>query len=211
MNLKPSELKMEKLRHFAISVTVASAFCATLSNPAHAAAGDTSLTQRAGYVLSRGDLSRDKTHHGHMFSVTRTFDGPMSFLNIESMHRISILYDSFYTLGDDNLLFPVIPHAQSRLIEPSLNLEFCIFARSFLRPCASVGFSAVYLQSTIQNYQIYAALPVEARIIYNPSDKIYFFEAGARYRTFQNRVGGYVAKHIDLMPFIGIGLFFSGR
>lgn len=200
------------LKAFAYAAVSIAALCGALSSDnALAAAGDTSITQRAGYVVSRGELSRDKTHHGHMFSMTRTFDGPMSFLYIESMHRLSVLYDSFYTLGNDTLLFPVVPHAQARLIEPSLNLEFCIFARSALRPCASVGFSAVYLQSTIQNYQIYAALPVEARVIYNPADKIYFFEAGARYRTFQNRVEGYVAKHIDLMPYLGIGLFFSGR
>lgn len=72
------------------------------------------------------------------------------------------------------------------------------------------GIRCWYLQSTIQNYQLYAAFPAEARILYASIDRIFFFEAGARYRAFQNRVEGFVAKHVDIMPFVGIGLFFPG-
>lgn len=176
----------------------------------HAAQGDTSFSQRAGYVMSKGELSRDKSHLGHMFSATRTFHGPIKFLNSEVMHRFSVLYDTFYTLGNDTLLFPVVPHAQIRLIEPSVHFEFCLLAQFRIRPCLGAGFSAVYLQSSIQNYQIYAAAPAEARLIYASADRIFFFELGARFRTFQNRVEGYVARHTDLMPFLGLGLFFSG-
>jgi len=181
-----------------------------LSKAARAAQGDTSFTQRAGYVISSGDLSRDKNHLGHMLSVTRTFHGPVKFLNSELMHRFSVLYDSFYTLGPDNLLFPIVPHAQVRLIEPSIHFDLCLFSTWRLRPCIGGGFSGVYLQSSIQNYQIYAAAPAEVRILYANSERIFFFEAGARFRTFQNRVSGYVARHNDLMPFLGIGLFFPG-
>lgn len=180
------------------------------SKVARATQGDTTISQRAGYVISNGDLSRDKNHLGHMLTVTRTFHGPIKFLNSELMHRFSILYDSFYTLGEDNLLFPIVPHAQARLIEPSIHFELCLFSTWRLRLCVGGGFSGVYLQSSIQNYQIYATAPAEARILYASSERIFFFEAGVRYRTFQNRVDGYVAKHNDLMPFIGIGLFFPG-
>lgn len=185
-------------------------FNSVLDSSANAAQGDTSLTQRAGYSISQGDLSRDKNHLGHMLTVTRTFHGPTKFLNIEAMHRVSVLYDSFYTLGDDTLLFPLIPHAQARLIEPSFQVEFCLFSTWRIRPCLGGGISGVYVQSSIQNYQIYAAAPVEARVIYASHDGIFFFDAGARFRKFQNRVSGYVAKHQDFMPFMGIGLFFSG-
>lgn len=180
------------------------------SEVARAAQGDTTISQRAGYVISNGDLSRDKNHLGHMLTVTRTFHGPIKFLNSELMHRFSILYDSFYTLGEDNLLFPIVPHAQARLMEPSIHFELCLFSTWRLRPCVGGGFSGVYLQSSIQNYQIYAAAPAEARILYASTERIFFFEAGARFRTFQNRVYGYVAKHNDLMTFLGIGLFFPG-
>lgn len=191
-------------------------FCAlfvlcTPSKTARAAQGDTTLSQRAGYVISSGDLSRDKNHIGQMFSFTRTYHGPMKFLNTELMHRFSVLYDSFYTLGDDNLLFPIVPHAQARLIEPSIHFELCLFSTWRLRPCIGGGFSGVYLQSSIQNYQIYAAAPAEARLLFASKDNLFFYEAGARYRTFQNRVDGYVAKHNDVMPFVGIGLFFPGE
>jgi hypothetical protein len=71
---------------------------------------------------------------------------------------------------------------------------------------AGAGFAAVYLQSSVQNYQIYAAAPVEVRLAYAASD-VFFAEFGARFRTFQNRVDGYVAKHADLMYFFGLGVF----
>jgi len=182
----------------------------SVENSAQAAPGDTSFSQRGGYVMSQGDLSRDKNHLGHMLTVTRTFHGPIKFLNTEAMHRFSVLYDAFYTLGDETLLFPLIPHAQARLIEPSFQLEFCLFSTWRIRPCLSGGVSGVYLQSSIQNYQIYASAPVEARLIYASQTSIFFFEVGARFRRFQNRVGGYVAKHQDFMPFMGLGLFFAG-
>gem|GEM_PF-376161 len=181
------------------------------SETALAAQGDTTISQRAGYVISDGNLSRDRNHLGQMFSITRTFHGPMKFLNTELMHRFSILYDSFYTLGDNNLLFPVVPHTQARLIEPSIHFELCLFSTLNLRPCIGGGISGVYLQSSIQNYQIYAAAPAEARLLFASKDRLFFFEVGARYRQFQNRVDGYVAKHKDVMPFIGIGLFFPGE
>jgi len=198
-------LKLKRTHKHASALIILSSL---FSNSTNAAQGDTSLSQRAGYVLSQGDLSRDANHLGHMFSFTRTFHGPMKFLNSEAMHRFSLLYDSFYTLGEDNLLFPIVPHAQARLLEPSIHFEFCLFSTSRIRPCLGAGFSAVYVQSSIQNYQIYAALPAEARIIYASAERIFFFEAGARYRIFQNRIEGYVAKHVDLMPFVGPGLFF---
>ncbi|MEN9528591.1 MAG: hypothetical protein RI932_464, partial [Pseudomonadota bacterium] len=127
------------------------------------------------------------------------------------LHRLSVLYDSFYALGAENLLFPIVPHAQTRIIEPSLQLELCLFSSWKFRPCFGAGFSVVYLQSTIQNYQIYGAFPAEARLVYASAERIFFFEAGARYRTFQNRVEGYSAKHKDLMPFVGLGVFFPSE
>jgi hypothetical protein len=196
---------------YTVGFTLFSLFASSPTpSTAQAAQGDTTISQRAGYVFSSGDLSRDKNHHGQMFSITRTYHGPLKFLNTELMHRFSILYDSFYTLGDNNLLFPVVPHSQARLIEPSIHFELCLFSTWRLRPCVGGGFSAVYLQSSIQNYQIYAAAPAEARILYASTERIFFVEAGARFRTFQNRVDSYVAKHNDLMPFLGIGLFFPG-
>ncbi|MEN9825626.1 MAG: hypothetical protein RI953_1371 [Pseudomonadota bacterium] len=197
-----------------LSVKVASvatlvSICLILtSHPAHATQGDTTLSQRAGYILSKGDLSRDPNHLGLMFSWTRSFAGPMKFLSSEMMHRFSILYDSFYALGDETLLFPIVPHAQARIIEPSVHFEYCLFSQFRVRPCVGAGVSLVYLQSSIQNYQIYAAAPLEARLLYANPERIFFFEAGARYRSFQNRVEGFVAKHADLMSFFGIGLFF---
>lgn len=141
-----------------------------------------------------------------MLSFTRSFHGPTRFLKTEAMHRFSVLYDSFYTLGSETLLFPLVPHAQTRLIEPSIHFEACLFATKAIRPCAGAGFAAVYLQSSIQNYQIYAAAPVEVRLAYAASD-VFFAEFGARFRMFQNRVDGYVAKHSDLMYFFGLGVF----
>lgn len=169
--------------------------------------GDTSVYQRAGYVLSSGNLTRDQSHLGHMFSIARTFHGPLKFLQIEALHRFSLLYDSFYTLGTDTLLFPLVPHAQTRLIEPSVHFEFCLFSKSRLRPCVGAGFSAVYLQSSVRNYQIYAAFPAEIHLTYLVSKSSFFVDVGARYRSFQNRVDGYIAKHTDLMGFLGLGVF----
>lgn len=80
-------------------------FCFSVENSARAAQGDTSFSQRGGYVISQGDLSRDKNHLGHMLTMTRTFHGPIKFLNTEAMHRFSVLYDSFYTLGEETLCF----------------------------------------------------------------------------------------------------------
>ncbi len=181
------------------------------SHTASAAQGDTTFSQRAGYVMSKGDLTRDGHHLGHMFSATRSFHGPMKLLNSEVMHRFSLLYDTFYALGEETLLFPIIPHAQTRIIEPSLHLELCLFSTWKFRPCLGAGFSAVYLQSTIQNYQIYAAFPSEARLVYTSAERIFFYELGARYRTFQNRIEGYTAKHEDIMTFVGIGVFFPSE
>ncbi|MFZ9521270.1 MAG: hypothetical protein ACO3A4_12415 [Silvanigrellaceae bacterium] len=177
---------------------------------AWATPGDTTLTQRAGFVMSKGDLSRDPNHLGLMLTWTRAFAGPIKFLNMELMHRVSVLYDSFYALGEDSLLFPLLPHAQTRIVEPSIQFELCLFSQYRLRPCLGTGVSLVYLQSSIQNYQMYASAPAEARLLYANAERTFFFEAGARYRSFQNRIEGYVAKHADLMSFVGIGLFFPG-
>ena len=212
--LKNRQILRQGLNRYLLSragILTALVFLSARQSKAFAAQGDTTISQRAGYVTSRGDLSRDTNHLGQMFSVTRTFNGPMKFLNLEFMHRFSVLYDSFYTLGDDNLMFPIVPHAQTRLIEPSIHFELCLFSTWHFRPCVGGGLSAVYLQSSVQNYQIYAAVPAEARLMYSSEEKIYFFEAGARYRAFQNRVEGYVAKHRDVMTFVGIGLFFRGE
>ncbi|MEY3903239.1 MAG: hypothetical protein RL189_2545 [Pseudomonadota bacterium] len=176
-----------------------------------AAQGDTTFTQRAGYVQSKGNLSRDAHHIGLHFTASRTYHGPMKYLGAEMMHRFSVLYDTFYTLGPETLLFPVLPHAQTRIVEPSLHLELCLFTTKRMRPCVGGGFAAVYLQSSIQNYQLYAAFPIEARLAWYSPESFYFFEAGARMRSFQNRIEGYVAKHTDVMPFVGIGLFFAGE
>jgi hypothetical protein len=177
----------------------------------YAAQGDTTLSQRAGYVLSQGNLSRDATHLGHMFSLTRTFHGPVKFLNTEALHRFSILYDTFYTLGENELLFPLIPHTQSRIVEPSINFEICPLSGWRVRLCVGAGFSTVFLFSSKDDYQLYAGLPAEARLQYASQDGLFFFEAGARYRVLQNRVSGFIARHTDLMPFAGLGLFFAGN
>ncbi|NBO39627.1 hypothetical protein EBU99_13700 [bacterium] len=176
-----------------------------------ASEGDTSLSQRGGYVLSKGDLSRDTNHVALMFAAARSFHGPMSFLGLEAMHQLSFLYDSFYALGEDQLKYPIVPHAQARIIEPTFAFDFCFFSTRRVRPCLGAGFSAVYLQSSIQNYQMYAAFPAQARIMYASFDNIFFYELGVRYRSFQNRTDGYLAKHADLMSFFGIGLFFPGQ
>lgn len=181
------------------------------SSRAQASEGDTSFSQRGGYVLSKGDLSRDTSHVALMFSAARSFHGPMSFLGLEAMHQLSFLYDNFYALGDEQLKFPIVPHAQARIIEPSFALDFCLFSNRRVRPCLGAGFSAVYLQSSIQNYQIYAGFPAQARVMYASFDNLFFFEAGVRYRSLQNRMEGYLAKHADLMSFLGIGLFFPGQ
>lgn len=186
-------------------------FSSLVSANASAAVGDMSFSQRAGYVISKGDLSRDPSHLGHMFAATRVFNAPVSFLSIEPMHKFSLLVDSFYALGKDKLLFPLIPNAPVRLIEPSFSIDFCFLSAWAIRPCFGAGFTAVYLQSSIQNYQVYATIPAEARVVYASSGRIFFLEAGARYRAFKNRVEGFVAQHSDVMPFVGIGLFFTGR
>ncbi|NBW81014.1 hypothetical protein EBR21_04595, partial [bacterium] len=68
--------------------------CSIFLTPrAFALVGDTTWSQRAGYIISKGDLSRDTNHLGLMITMTRTFHGPMKFLNSEVMHRFSALYD----------------------------------------------------------------------------------------------------------------------
>lgn len=184
---------------------------ASYSQFSSAAQGDTTISQRAGYVLSEGNLSRDATHLGHMFSFSRTFHGPIKLLNTEFMHRFSILYDTFYTQGETKLLFPLLPHTQSRIIEPSVNFEVCPLAGWKVRLCLGTGFSTVFLYASKDDYQLYAGLPADARLQYTSAEGILFFEAGARYRKIQNRIEGYIARHTDLMPFVGLGLFFSGN
>jgi hypothetical protein len=126
------------------------------------------------------------------------------------MHRFSVLYDSFYALGEAELLFPLIPHKQTRILEPSLSFELCPLAGWKVRLCAAGGFSAVFLHSSTDNYQLYAGFPVEARLQFTSAEGFFFFEAGARLRTIQNKVDGFIARHKDLMPFAGIGLLFPG-
>lgn len=182
----------------------------TTTHFAYAAQGDTTLSQRGGYVLSRGDLSRDANHVAFMFSATHTYHGPSSILSTEFMHRFSVLFDTFYALGEDTLLFPITPLSQARIIEPSIHFDLCLFAKWRIRPCMGAGLSLVHLQSSVQNYQMYAGIPVEARFIYASAGNIFFYEIGARYRTLQNRIEGYIAKHSDLMPFFGLGIMIPG-
>jgi len=173
--------------------------------------GDTNFTPRIGYALTEGNLSRDKDHQAYMFSFTRTFTDTKSFLGIEFSHQFSLVYESFYTLGAENLYFPLVPHVQTRAIEPTISLEMCLFGTKRLRPCLAGGMGAVYLFSNVQNYQIYGVAPAQFRIAYYSPDQLFYYELGARYRQIQNRMEGFVAKHKTIMPFFGIGLHWGGE
>lgn len=168
--------------------------------------GDTNFTPRIGHALTKGNLSRDKDHPSYMFSFSRTFTDTKKFLGAEFSHQFSLVYETFYTLGPDNLYFQLIPHAQTRSLEPTVSLELCLFGNMRLRPCFAGGLGAVYMFSNIQNYQIFGVAPAQFRISYFSPDQIFYYEIGARYRHIQNRMEGFVAKHVTVMPFFGIGL-----
>jgi len=195
-----------------IAILVAGMFlCLATVNSGFARDGDLILTQRAGLASSQGRLSQDQNHLGLMFSVARAFHGPSKILNSDFLQRFSVLTDSFSALDKEQLWFPLVPDAKLRLRELSIEFDLCLFSKWSIRPCMGGGLSAVHVQSSIQDYQIYAAFPFEARFVYASPGKYLSVELGARVRSFQNRMEGFVAKHSDIMPFVGFGLFFAGR
>jgi hypothetical protein len=209
VDLSCREIKEIRHRPRAVLLSLLTVGCFNCLSQAEANPGDFTLSQRTGYVNSKGDLSRDKNHIAVMLAATRSFSGPKKILGIEFSHRFALLYDSFYTLDEINLLFPLVPRTQARIIEPSVELDGCLFAPARIHPCVGAGFSGVYIQSSVRNYQIYSALPLEARIVYATTDRRLQVEGGVRYRGFQNRVEGFVARHLDLMPFLGFGMRFA--
>jgi hypothetical protein len=204
-------MKLNSIKNIISILIVLIAFSLLKIQSAWAAIGDTNFTPRVGYSLTAGDLSRDKDHPAYMLSFTRTFTETKSFLGIEFSHQFSLVYETFYTLGEDNLFFPLVPHAQTRALEPAISLEMCLFGSKRLRPCLAGGLGAVYFFSNVQNYQIYGVAPAQFRISYYSPDMIFYYEIGARYRQTQNRMEGFVAKHKTIMPFFGIGLHWDGQ
>lgn len=171
----------------------------------------TSLSQRVGITKSKGQLSRDELHPSFMFALTQSFLGSQNRARMSITHQFTLLYDTFYSRAADTLAFPVGAERQVNLIEPGFAVEACPFSSFSVYPCLSAGLSNIYIKTDSQNYQTYGSFPYQFRFVYIAQEPALFFEIGARYRMFNNRVAGVDAKQEDIFGFIGFGLNFSGR
>ncbi|MEN9824553.1 MAG: hypothetical protein RI953_298 [Pseudomonadota bacterium] len=170
-----------------------------------AALDDIQLIQRAGVSRSKGDLSANPSHLSFQLGINSAYKSFSPSFNVDLSHEFSLFYDTFKTRGEYTLLFPLTPQAEARVIEPAISLGACAFSLSRIRLCGGVGLSLVHLQTTIQNYQMYVGFPANLRLLYVSSESPWIFEAGARYRTFRNRIEGFVSKHEDISYLLGVG------
>lgn len=170
-----------------------------------AAVDDLQIFQRAGISRSMGDLSISPYHLSAQAGFNSTLNSFASTMGLDLTHEVSVYYDSFKTRGENTLLFPITSLAQARILEPAITFEACAFSATPIRFCAGGGFSLVHLQTTIQNYQMYFGLPANLRLVYVARESPWFFEANARYRSFRNRIEGFVSKHADITYMLGVG------
>ena len=174
-----------------------------LWNFGYAALNDLKLTQRLALTRSSGDLSKNPAHLSFQTSIAKTHASYSTNLGIDLYHEFGVFFESFKTRGPERLLFPFAPNSTASLIEPSLSLGGCAFALTSFQLCSSIGLSLVHIQTTIQNYQMYGAYPVQMGLVWRPIQSSWSTEIGARYRTLRNRVEGYVSSHQDLSYSIG--------
>jgi len=172
---------------------------------AFAALGDIQFTQRAAFSRSQGDLSKNQSHLSFESSRATVYHSYQNALGLDLYHEFAIFFDAFKTRGTQSLFFPLTPHANARVIEPSLSLGMCLFSQSSFQMCSALGLSLSHIQTTIKNYQMYAGFPVQAKFSYRPLQSVWNVELGARYRTFRNRIEGFVSSHEDISYFIGLG------
>lgn len=171
----------------------------------YAAIDDLQFIQRASVTTSKGDLSKYPRHLSYQTALVKTYKSYAPAVQIEFAHEISFLYESFKTRGENTLLFPLLPDTQARILEPALSFEACVFSMSPVRLCGAAGLSLVHLQTTIRDYQMYAGIPAQLRLMWVSNESPWTLEIGARYRAIRNRIEGFVSSHEDTSIFLGFG------
>lgn len=176
------------------------------SETAHGEFEDFFLTQRVGLTESRGSLAKEYRRLGLQTSMSRSFKSYPWGVAFDFAHEFTFYTDSFLTRGEDNLYFPLNPHARATLLEPALGFDLCTFTMSIVRLCTGGGLSLVHLKTSADNFQMYVGTPVGIRLVYVPETSFVVWEIGTRYRSIQNKVAGFVNQHEDLFTYVSVGV-----
>jgi hypothetical protein len=193
-----------------IGVAVLCLISIIASGKSLASEGDVSIVQRGGTSINKGNLSRDSRYPTYTLGFMHSFYTNLGKSGLELSNLITLSHSTFYTLKTPDLKFPVLAKAPHQLFEPAFLYNACLFVYTRLRPCFSGGMSAIYLRHDAQNYKMYSAFPLQARLqLVGPSG--IFVEGGASYRKYSARRSGELSWSQDLTAFFGLGVLFMSQ
>lgn len=209
MRLQSTRIVVRELAILRIILAVSLIF--VVSRPAEAVAekGAISIVNRAGTSINKGNLSRDVRYPTYGLSLSKATSSESEGFGLEISNVISVSHSTFYTLNKELLQFPVVAKAPYQVFEPMFLYDFCFFSYTYVRPCFAGGLSAIYLRHNANNYQMYTAFPVQARLQF-VSRGGFILETGATLRRFSSRTDGNVAWNQDVTAFIGMGISIYG-